>query len=137
MSASLDAADDGTVTGINVTPLVDIMLVLLVVFMVTAHLTSGSELKIQLPKTAAAAATATPGLTVTVDEEGALRLMRSPVDLDGLISALRSEAAANPGVRVTVAADGRLPYQRVVDILDSIRKAGVTRVALAGEHSGA
>lgn len=137
MSAPLDAADDGTVTGINVTPLVDIMLVLLVVFMVTAHLTAGSELKIQLPKTAVAAAAATPGLTVTVDAAGALRLMQSPVDLDALVFALRDEAKANPGVRVTVAADGRLPYQRVVDILDSIRRSGVTRVALAGEHSGA
>ena len=137
MSAATEAVEDGTVTGINVTPLVDIMLVLLIIFMVTARLTAESELKIQLPKTATAASAATPSLTVNMDAAGALRLMQSPVDLNGLAASLQREAKANPGVRVTVAADGRLPYQRVVDILDSIRKAGVTRVALAGEHSGA
>lgn len=137
MSAAIDATEDGTVTGINVTPLVDIMLVLLIVFMVTARLTAESELKIQLPKTATAASAATPALTVTMDAAGTLRLMRSPVDLNGLVAGLQREAKANPSVRVTVAADGRLPYQNVVDILDSIRKAGVTRVALAGENSGA
>jgi biopolymer transport protein ExbD len=137
VSAAAEAVDDGTVTGINVTPLVDIMLVLLIIFMVTAKLTQESELKLQLPKTAAAAAAATASLTVTLDEQGQLRLMNLPVDLNGLADTMRREAKANPGVRVTVAADGRMPYERVVEVLGAIRGAGVTRVALAAEKTGA
>ena len=136
MSAAAEAADDGMVSGINVTPLVDIMLVLLIIFMVTARLTQDAEVKIQLPKTAAASAAATASLAVSLDAAGGLRLMDAAVDLRGLSAALEREARANPGVRVSVAADGRVPYQRVVEALGVIRKAGVTRVALAAEKTG-
>jgi biopolymer transport protein ExbD len=136
VSAAAEAVDDGTVTGINVTPLVDIMLVLLIIFMVTARLTSESELKIQLPKAAAAGASATASLTVALDAKGELRLMDAPVDKAGLLASLSREAKGNPGVRVTVAADGRVPYQSVVEILGAIKKAGVTRVALAADKAG-
>jgi biopolymer transport protein ExbD len=128
-----DAELDGTVTGINVTPLVDIMLVLLIIFMVTAHLTSDAALRINLPKAAAADAAATAAFTVTADSKGALRLMGEVVDLNGLKSSLAREAARNPSVRVTLAADGSLPYRQVVSILDAIKSSGVTRVALAAE----
>jgi biopolymer transport protein ExbD len=128
-----DVELDGTVTGINVTPLVDIMLVLLIIFMVTAHLTSEASVKINLPKAAVADASATASYTVTVDRKGDLRLMDDAVDLNGLKSSLAREAGRNPSVRVTLAADGSLPYRQVVSILDAIKSAGVTRVALAAE----
>lgn len=130
---NVDAELDGTVTGINVTPLVDIMLVLLIIFMVTAHLTSDASLKISLPKAAAADSAATPSFTVTVDQKGVLRLSDEIVDVNGLKSSLAHEAERNPSVRVTLAADGSLPYRQVVAILDSIKAAGVTRVGLAAE----
>ena len=128
-----DAEFDGTVTGINVTPLVDIMLVLLIIFMVTAHLTSDAALKINLPKAAASDAAATAAFTVTADSKGVLRLMGETVDMNGLENALAREAGRNPSVRVTLAADGGLPYRQVVSILDAIKASGVTRVALAAE----
>lgn len=129
-----DLEQDGTVTGINVTPLVDIMLVLLIVFMVTARLTSADGgVKVNLPKAAAAEA-ATAALTVSVDAGGALRLMDEAVEPEGLKAALAREAARDPGVRVTLAADGALSYRQVVSVLDAIKAAGVTRVALAAER---
>jgi biopolymer transport protein ExbD len=128
-----DAEFDGTVTGINVTPLVDIMLVLLIIFMVTSHLTSDAAVKINLPKAAAADAVATAAFTVTADAKCVLRLMDETVDMNGLKSALAREASRNPSVRVTLAADGGLPYRQVVAILDAIKASGVTRVALAAE----
>mgnify|MGYP003395122999 CR=1 FL=1 len=77
MSGS-DSGDDGVVTGINVTPLVDVVLVLLIIFMVTAHFTSNGELKINLPKSAAAEAPPTAaGLIVSLD--GEVTVLDSPL----------------------------------------------------------
>lgn len=123
-----------TVTGINVTPMVDITLVLLIIFMVTATFVSDAGLKVNLPKAAATEAAATASLTVTVTNKGELYLMKQSVDLNGLTANLTREARLNPGVRVTLAADRKLPYGDVVRILDVIKRAGVTRVALAAER---
>lgn len=131
MSAAQES-DQDVVTGINVTPLVDIMLVLLIVFMVTAHFVQDSGVKVNLPK-AVTTEVATPSLMVTADENGSLHIMGNAVDLNGLKANLAREASINPGVRVTLAADQDLPYREIVKILDLIKQAGVTRVALAGE----
>jgi len=130
----MEATDDGMVTGINVTPLVDIMLVLLIVFMVTAHFVSESGIKVNLPKAATTEAPASASLMVSADSAGALRLMGQTVDLNGLKANLARESKRDPGVRVTLAADGGLPYRQVVGMLDAIKQAGVTRVALASER---
>lgn len=128
-----ETEQDGVVTGINVTPLVDIMLVLLIVFMVTAHFVQDSGLKINLPKAATTEAAVTASLTVSLDEKGTIHLLDNEVDLNGLKANLEREAKINPGVRVTVAADQDLPYRTIVGVLDLIKQAGVTRVALAAE----
>jgi biopolymer transport protein ExbD len=124
---------DGTVTGINVTPLVDVMLVLLIVFMVTAHFVSDSGLKVNLPKAATTESSATAALTVTLNDKGELFLMEQGVDMNGLKSNLAREAKINPTVRVTLAADQNLPYRQIVEVLDAVKQAGVKRVALASE----
>ena len=131
--ASQDMEMDGTVTGINMTPLVDIMLVLLIIFMVTARFVTDSGVKINLPKAATTEGAATAALTVSMDSEGHIRLMDNEVDLNGLKANLNREAKINPGVRVVLAADGGLAYDKVVAILDTIKQSGVTRVALAAE----
>lgn len=133
MSAQ-DQDADGTVTGINVTPMVDIMLVLLIVFMVTAHFVTDAGLKIHLPKAASLETAATPALRVTVDAKGNLFLQDMAVDRNGLAAQLAREVKLNPNVRVTVAADQGLVYQRVVETLDVIKQSGVKRVALSAEQ---
>jgi len=132
MSASQEQ-DDGVVSGINVTPLVDIMLVLLIIFMVTAHFVQDSGLKINLPKAVTNEVAVTASLTVSMNHKGTLRLMDNDVDLNGLKANLEREAKINPGVRVTLAADQNLPYREIVAVLDTIKQSGVTRVALASE----
>lgn len=133
MSAQ-DQDTDGTVTGINVTPLLDIMLVLLIAFMVTAHFASDSSLKIQLPKAATTEASITASLTVSLNEQGDIFLMEEAVDRDGLKVNLAEEVKRNPAIRVTLASDGRLPYSHVVAVLDVMKQAGVVKVALAAEQ---
>lgn len=128
-----DAEEDGVVTGINVTPLVDITLVLLIIFMVTAHFVNDLGVKVQLPKAAAAETAPTPALTVTISKNGDIHLMAQKVDLNGLRANMTREAQINPGMRVVVAADETLVYKDVIKILDIIKGAGVTRVALSSE----
>ncbi len=128
-----DTEEDGVVTGINVTPLVDITLVLLIIFMVTAHFVTDTGVKVNLPKAAAAEVNPTPALTLTVAKNGELQLMGQKVDVNGLKANMAREAQLNPGVRVVVAADEALIYKDVVSILDLIKQAGVTRVALSSE----
>jgi biopolymer transport protein ExbD len=128
-----DTEEDGVVTGINVTPLVDITLVLLIIFMVTAHFVSDTGVKVNLPKAAAAEVNPTPALTLHVSKNGELSLMGQKVDENGLKANMVREAKLNPGVRVVVAADEALIYKDVVKILDLIKQAGVTRVALSSE----
>jgi len=132
--ATQESEMDGVVTGINVTPLVDIMLVLLITFMVAAHFASESAIKINLPQAATSEAAATTAVTVSLDAQGQIHLLENAVDLNGLKSNLEREARTHPGVRVTLAADGGLPYEQVVAVLDTIKQAGVTRVALAAER---
>lgn len=128
-----DTEEDGVVTGINVTPLVDITLVLLIIFMVTAHFVSDTGVAVNLPKAASAEVNPTPALTLSVGKNGELSLMGQQVDANRLRANMVREAELNPGVRVVVAADETLIYRDVVKILDLIKQAGVTRVALASE----
>lgn len=132
--ASQDPSDDGIVTGINVTPLVDILLVLLIVFMVSAKFVDEAGLKVHLPKAAQSEIDATPALLVKMDAEGKISLAETAMDENALFANLVREAQANPGVRVTVAADESLSYKAVVRLLDLVKKAGVTRVALASDR---
>jgi biopolymer transport protein ExbD len=125
--------DDGTVTGINVTPMVDIMLVLLIVFMVTANFVSESGLKINIPKTQDTETSTTVSLSVAVDEKGELLFKSAKTDPAGLKAALTREVSFNPNTRVTLAADSGLSYQQVMNVLDIIKQAGVVHVALASE----
>lgn len=132
--ASQDSSDDGMVTGINVTPLVDILLVLLIVFMVSAKFVDEAAIKVNLPKAAQSQIDATPALLVKVGADRSLSIMDTAMDENGLAATLVREAQANPGIRVTVAADESLSYRDVVRVLDLVKKAGVTRVALAADR---
>ena len=125
--------DDGTVTGINVTPMVDIMLVLLIVFMVTANFVSESGLKINLPKTQTTEPSTTVSLSVAINGKGDLLFKSARTTIDNLKAALTREVSLNPNTRVTLAADSKLSYQQVIDVLDVIKQAGVSKVALASE----
>jgi biopolymer transport protein ExbD len=131
-----EGTDDGVVTGINITPMVDVMLVLLIIFMVTTQFVSESGLKINLPKAATVEASPTASLMVSLNEQGDLFLMEEPVDFNGLKANLEREVGLNPGVRVTVAADGQVSYEQVIGVLDAVKQSGITKVALASQQVG-
>ena len=119
---------------INVTPFVDVMLVLLVVFMVTAPLlTVGVE--VNLPKTSA---DSLPGedepLTVSIDAEGTLYLQELEITLDELIPKLQAIAAERENMRIFVRGDKAIDYGRVMLVMGTINAAGFTKVGLVTER---
>jgi biopolymer transport protein ExbD len=123
-----------TVTGINVTPMVDITLVLLIVFMVTASFVSEQALHVRLPKVAAKEKAPTPAITVSLAADGEIKVMKEGTDLDGLRFRMAREAGLDPAVKVLVKADGALPYEKVAEALGAVKSGGVRNVALAVER---
>ena len=118
---------------INVTPFVDVMLVLLIVFMVTAPLlTVGVE--VDLPKTKAGAinADAAP-LVVSIKSDGSLYLQEAVVEPEALIPRLKAISDANPDVRIFVRGDQAITYGEVLSVMGRIQSAGFEKVALVAK----
>ena len=118
---------------INVTPFVDVMLVLLIVFMVTAPLlTVGVE--VDLPKTKAGAinADAAP-LVVSIKSDGSLYLQETIVEPEALIPRLKAVSDANPDVRIFVRGDRAVSYGEVLSVMGRIQSAGFEKVALVAQ----
>ena len=122
---------------INVTPFVDVMLVLLIIFMVAAPLmTAGVPLN--LPETAA---NAVPNedeepLMVSIPAEGSLTIMDQPVADEQVVTTLRTILAERQSGRVFLRADGAIPYARVVQIMGALNAAGITDIVLVTETGG-
>jgi biopolymer transport protein ExbD len=121
---------DGAITGINVTPLVDVTLVVLIIFMATAPMIARRALKLELPKAAQHEKLATDALNVALDGARRLTLSGKPVTAEQLKKTLSLAVAANPGQPVTISADRTLPYGEVASLLDDVRAAGVRKVGL-------
>lgn len=118
---------------INVTPFVDVMLVLLVVFMVTAPLlTVGVEVDLPKADTPAVKQSDEP-LSVTVDKSGQIFLQETKITLDELGPRLRAISQRRPDVRIFVRGDRALAYGRVMEVMGAINEAGLTHVALITE----
>jgi biopolymer transport protein ExbD len=121
--------EDESIVGINVTPLVDITLVLLVVFMVTARIIAAQAIPFELPK-ANTASEEQVVFTVTIDGAGSVQADGRPVgdDLD-LRRAAQSALASHADLRTVVEAAAAVPHGEVVHVLDELRIAGVQRIA--------
>lgn len=123
-------SDETAITGINVTPLVDIILVVLIIFMATAPMISQRAMKVDVPKAAHHERSATEALPVVLDAGRKLLLGGKPVTLEELKAHLSRTAAVQPDLRVSLAADRALPYGEIVAVLDAVRGAGVRKVGL-------
>jgi len=122
---------------INVTPFVDVMLVLLVIFMVAAPLLTVG-VPVELPKTAA---TALPGeqeepLAITLTADGGIAVMNTDVAEGELIPRLRAIAAERQSDKVYLRADGSLPYERVAQVMGALNAAGFNNIGLVTDAKG-
>jgi biopolymer transport protein ExbD len=123
----------GMISGINVTPLVDVALVLLIIFLVTARMVvaPNAALKLTLP-TASTGEQVTPVFGVTLTLDGTTRVNGQPVASDGaFLSSARAEHARHPELRAVIQADGDVHHARVVKVMDLLSQAGVTQIAFA------
>ena len=121
---------------INVTPLVDVMLVLLIIFMISAPLlTAGVPL--ELPKTDAAAVNDTqPPLTVSVQKTGGIFIQENPITLEDLGTRLKAMAADGLDKPIYVRADGAAPYAIVAQVMARLSTSGFTKINLITDTGG-
>ncbi|MDP1594719.1 MAG: biopolymer transporter ExbD [Gallionella sp.] len=122
-------SDNEMMSEINVTPLVDVMLVLLVVFIITAPLLAPQSLKINLPKTDAVQQQDQPQrVSLVVDEKGTIELEQRPVS-DEELSALLRQRALDPQFQLQIEADKAVPYGRIAELMALAQHAGVAKLA--------
>lgn len=122
---------------INVTPFVDIMLVLLIIFMVAAPLLTVG-VPVELPKTAANAlpTDSEEPLTVTITADGEVQIQTTPTPRDDLVNKLRAIAAERDTDRVFLRADGAIPYESVMQVMGALNAGGFSNVGLVTDVGG-
>ncbi len=122
---------------INITPFVDVMLVLLIIFMVAAPLMVVG-VPVDLPKTAATALPATDEepLTVTIDADGRVMLQKTEIDRDALIGKLRAVAAERTDDKVFLRADGAVSWSEIATVMGALNAAGFTNIGMVTDGGG-
>jgi biopolymer transport protein ExbD len=126
----------GPIVDINVTPFVDIILVLLIIFMLTAHIIARQAIDIALPKASQGVAPTGPTLAVTLTRDGRMYLDGHGIDPDGFRAAVRAAVARDARTQVLVAGDKDVAHGRVVWVLDVVKSVGVTSFAIQIDPAG-
>ena len=122
---------------INMTPLIDVMLVLLVIFIIAAPLMA-SSLRLDLPQAEGGRASDAPAsVALAVDEQGQLYLGDERVTPEVLAERVRSAAQRNPATEVLLRADSRVPYGRVAELIGLVQTAGLSRIGFVTETPAA
>jgi biopolymer transport protein ExbD len=119
---------------INITPLTDVVMVLLVIFMVTTPLMMNEAFKIKLPTAATAEPQPEQTTTVTVSPGNVIYLNKAQVSLDDLKGLLASRMATSPDKTVVIKADKSILHGVVVKVLDIAKESGALKLAIATEH---
>jgi biopolymer transport protein ExbD len=132
-----DDDDSGRmITEINVTPLVDIVLVLLIIFMVTTSYIVNPSIKVDLPKAATGSEQAKTTLGLTLTKDGALYLNGDKTDDGGVQRFIAAELPKNPELQAVIAADKVVPHGSVVHVIDLVKRAGIRKFAINVESGG-
>ena len=137
MAGGSQSDEESSITGINVTPFVDIALVLLIIFMVTAkYIVTPQAIPVDLPRASTSNAVSV-AVAVSVDASGAIFADTRPVNEEQLMAYMRDRHRENAEVRAIIAADQRVAHGRVVHVIDLVRRAGVTKFAIQTQAEGA
>ncbi len=129
MGAASRQDDGGPIVGINVTPLVDVVLVLLIILMVTAGYIVSKSIPVDLPK-GATGETTTTTLPISIDRDGTIYLDAERIEMEQMRLRIRQARAADAETRAVIAADGGTRHREVVRVIDLLRQEGVTRFAI-------
>src|SRR6185369_8443540 len=131
MAGSSKNDDDGLIAGINVTPLVDVTLVLLIIFMVTAKIIVSQGMPMDLPKAASGESLQTI-FSVELSADGRTRVDSEAIANDDAIQPLAKTAhGRNKDLRAVIRADKKVEHGRVIHVLDLLKRAGIAKIAFA------
>ncbi|MFT3921952.1 MAG: biopolymer transporter ExbD [Myxococcales bacterium] len=130
--SSSGGGDDEMIAGINVTPLVDVVLVLLIILMVTAQYVADKDsIPMELPKAASGESAGQPStLSVSIDKDGRFYLDAQELTLEQMRERVRAAYAKDHDTRAVIAADGRVNHAMVVKAIDLLRQEKVTKFAI-------
>jgi biopolymer transport protein TolR len=138
MAAQLpDSNDDTLISSINVTPFVDVVLVLLVIFMVTAPIIAKDLINLKLPKTESGDGKGMSTLGVAINKDGQILLNGIPVSEESLASETKRAISEDNETQAIIAADVDTPYGRVAKVIDLIKSAGLEKFAIQIERETA
>ncbi len=129
-AASMSRGKRGSIVGINITPMVDVVLVLLVIMMVSATYIVSQSLKVELPKSASSDEAVPTVSQVTITKEGTYAFNQKPVNEGELIEQLRASKASNPEVNLVITADAAAQHGMVVHVIDLSKQEGITKFAI-------
>jgi biopolymer transport protein TolR len=136
MAGAVQDSGEEMIAGINVTPLVDITLVLLIIFMVTATYVVKETIEVDLPRAASGGETLNTTLALVLDREGRLYLDGSELPPDAARAAIRAAVAKDRDARAIISADKAVSHGQVVSVIDLVKTEGVTRFAINIERDG-
>ena len=126
------AGSSGFLAEINMTPFVDVCLVLLVIFMVTAPFAI-SGVDVRLPKTSSGATLNAAPLVLSVTQKGHFYIGKKEISEDALVGQLKNALAESPNKSLFIRADEKVPYGKVMDAMSAAHQAGVEKIGMLGE----
>jgi biopolymer transport protein ExbD len=130
MAAKVGGGNDEPIADINIVPFVDIILVVLIIFMVTAPVLLKPSINVNLPKAGSGDNTAPSELSVSITADGSVSLNGKPTDENGITNFSKDLVGKNPEVQAIISADKDVTHGRVVAIIDAIKGAGVKKFAI-------
>jgi biopolymer transport protein ExbD len=133
MAGTLGGSRNRTISGINITPMVDVMLVLLVIMMVSATYIVSQSLKVELPKAASASDSAVSLAAVTITSDGKYYFNQQPVDEAALVAKFKAAAATNDEISLIVTGDKEAKHGSVVHVIDLAKLEGIRKFAINAE----
>ena len=137
MAGGFSTSDDDFVSGINVTPLVDVVLVLLVIFLMTAPAIYQSAIKVQLPKAKTAEEADKSSFNFTITKDGTVAWDKEKMDWDTLGKKLAAMGNKTADQTAMISADQDTPHGQVIRLMDALRQAGLVRFGLNVESAPA
>lgn len=135
MAMKNGSQNDEAIADINVVPLVDIILVVLIIFMVTAPMIMKPSINVNLPKAASGDETIPSSLSISIAAGGALTLNGQSAQEANIQTKAQEEASRNPDIQAVISADKDVPHGTVVRIIDIVKTAGVKKFAISIEKS--
>lgn len=131
MASKMSSDNDQPIADINVTPFVDIILVVLIIFMVTTPIIMNPSVQINLPKSASGDETVPSQINISIDQNGGLFLNGKPSTVEELGTVAKEQSSAKPDIQAIVSADTNVPHGKVIEIIDAVKSNGVTRFAIS------